>query len=194
MSDTAGSSLSLAHRYEQALAALVPFFLNDPDGDAAAAREAAKSRLDCSKATTPKELQLATELVAYGWAFLICLSAASSVKQASIDEMLDWQDAAIAFHRLSTKTTKALEAHLKERTKNPKAMTVEKMRWDEGAFQLGINRALEKVVMARTKIAAFMAAKSPVAAKPVAVVPKIKFPSLSVERMTPSVLARRARH
>lgn len=196
MGDTSSSTLTLARRYDQALAALVPFFLNYPNGDAAAAREAAKIRLDCHKAATPRELQLATELIAYGWAFLACLSAASSVKDTSIDEMLDWQDAAIAIERLSTKTTKALETLQKERTKNPKAMTVENTRWDEGAFQLGMNRALEKMMLAHTKIAAFKAAMAPCAAKPVpvAVVPKIKFPSLSAQQMTSSVLARRARH
>ena len=136
MVDSSNSTLTLAHRYDQALAALVPFFLNDPNGDTIAAREAAKASLDCYKAATPKELQLATELVAYGWASLACLGAASSVKNASIDEMLDWQDAAIALNRRSTKTAKALEARQKERTKSPKAMTVENTRWDEGAFQL----------------------------------------------------------
>jgi hypothetical protein len=196
MVDPSSSTLTLAHRFEQALAALVPFFLNDPDGDTAAAREAAKARLDCYMAATPKELQLATELVAYGWASMACLGAASSVKNASIDEMMDWQDAAIALQRLCTKISKALEMRRKERTKNPKAMTVENTRWDEGAFQLGINRALEKVMLARTKIEAFKAAMAPAASKPVpvAVVPKIKFPSLSAQQMTPSVLARRARH
>ena len=160
MVDSSNSTLTLAHRYDQALAALVPFFLNDPNGDTIAAREAAKASLDCYKAATPKELQLATELVAYGWASLACLGAASSVKNASIDEMLDWQDAAIA------KTAKALEARQKERTKSPKAMTVENTRWDEGAFQLGINRALEKVMLAHTKIAAFKAAMAPAGSKP----------------------------
>ena len=194
MGDTAGSTLSLAHRYDQALAALVPFFLNDPNGDAAVAREAAKSVLDCYQAVTPKELQLATEVVAYGWASLACLSAGSAVKDVSIDEMLDWQDSAIKLNRLCMKSTKALEMRQKERTKNPKAMTPENTRWDEGAFQLGMNRALEKVMLAHSKLAAFMAAMAPVAPKPVPVEPKIKFPILFAEQMTPSVLARRARH
>jgi len=197
MNEPCSSTLTLAHRYDQALAALVPFILNDPNGDAAAARDAAKAMLDCYKAATPKELQLATELVAYGWASMACLGAASAVRNASIDQMLDWQDAAIALQRLSTKTDKVLEACRKERTKNPKAMTVASTSWDEGGFQLRMNRTLEKVMLAQTKIAAFMAAMAPPTAKPVPVAeaaPKIKFPSLSAQQMTPSVLARRARH
>ncbi len=197
MNEPCSSTLTLAHRYDQALAALVPFILTDPNGDPAAARDAAKAMLDCYKAATPKELQLATELVAYGWASLAYLGAASAVRKTSIDEMLDWQDAAIALHRLSTKTDKALEIFRKERAKNPKAMTVASTRWDEGGFQLRMNRTLEKVMLAQTKTATFMAAMAPPSAKLVpvaAVVPKIKFLSLSAQQMTSSVLARRARH
>jgi hypothetical protein len=193
MSDTSSSTLSFEHRYNQALAALVPFFLNETIADAETAREAAKSILDCHHAATPKELQLATEIVAYGWGSLACLGAASAVKQVSLDEMMDWQDSAIKLNSLCMKSTRALEARQKERAKNPKGMKPENLLWDEGAFQLGINRALEKVMLAHAKLKAFMDSITP--PTPVVVVkPKVKMPILFAEQMTPSVLARRARH
>lgn len=194
MSDTSRSTLSFEHRYNQALAALAPFFMNDPSTDVETAREAAKSILDCHRAATPKELQLATEIVAFGWAALACLSAGAAVKSNSLDEMMDWQDSAIKLNRLSMKSTKALEVRQKERAKNPRAMTPENTRWDEGAFQLAINRALEKVTEANAKLKVFMAEMTPAAAVPVPVEPKVKMPILFAEQMTPSVLARRARH
>lgn len=192
MTDLSGSIQSLERRYDQALAALAPFFMTDESSDITAAREAAKSILDCHRAATPKEMQLAAEIVAYGMASLACLGAGAAVKQVSLDEMMDWQDIAIKFSKQSFKATRALEIRQKERTKNPKAMTPENTRWDEGAFQLGMNRALEKVTEANAKLAIFMAAMAP--SPKVAVEPKVKLPIFFAEQMTPSVLARRARH
>ena len=64
-------------------------------------------------------------------------------------------------------------------------MSPENSRWDEGAFQLAINQALEKLQHANAKLAGFTAAQAEQK-------PKLSF--LSVEPMTPAVLARRRRH
>lgn len=195
MSDTTGSIQSLERLRAQAIAALVPFFMENPASDEKTARSVAETLLDEYKAATPKELQLATQIVALGWTVLACLGAAAAVKNRSIDEMLDLQDSAIALNRLSLKASKALDVRRKERAKNPLGMTVENTQWDEGAFQLAINRALDAYTDASVKLAAYMATLEPVAPKtmPEPVAPKAKLPFLSAEQMTPSVLARRAR-
>jgi hypothetical protein len=95
------------------------------------------------------------------------------------------QDDAILLNRLALKATKTLEVRQKERAKNPGAMTLENTKWDEGAFQLAINQALDKYNDANAKLAAYMASLEPV-------VPKTKLAILSAEQMTPAVLARRA--
>jgi hypothetical protein len=169
----------------QAIAALVPFFVDARTSDEAAARVLAESMLDEYKAGTPKELQLSTQIIALGWASLACLSAAMVVKDASLEEMLRLQDAALGLHRSSHKATKALEARRKDRATNPRALTPENLRWDEGAFQLAINHAMEKLQRANAKLAGFMGA-------PTEQKPKLSF--LSSEPMTPAVLARRRRH
>jgi hypothetical protein len=64
-------------------------------------------------------------------------------------------------------------------------MTLENAKWDEGAFQLSINQALDKYNDANARLAAYMASLEPA-------VPKAKLPILSAEPMTPAVLARRA--
>lgn len=169
----------------QAIAALVPFFVDARTCDETAARVVAESMLDEYKAGTPKELQLSTQIIALGWASLACLSAAMVAKDESLEEMLRLQDAALALHRSSHKATKALEARRKDRAKNPQALSPENSRWDEGAFQLAINQALDKLQHANAKLAGFTAAQ-------VEQKPKLSF--LSVEPMTPAVLARRRRH
>jgi hypothetical protein len=70
---------------------------------------------------------------------------------------------------------------------NPKAMTVENTKWDEGVFQLTINQALETLTDANAGLAAYMNAPAPVVQRP-----KLP-PILSAEPMTPAVLARRSR-
>lgn len=190
MNNTTGSIQSPERLRAQAVAALVPFFLDGPAGDVRTARLAAEGMLDEYKAVTPKELQLATQIVALGWAALACLRTAAAAKNLSIDGMLDLQDTAIALNRSCMKATKALDIRRKERAKNPQAMTLENTKWDEGAFQLAINQALDSYNDANAKLAAYMATPAPVAAP---VVQKTKLPILSAEQMTPSVLARRAR-
>jgi hypothetical protein len=169
----------------QAIAALVPFFVDARTCDETAARVVAESMLDEYKAGTLKELQLSTQIIALGWASLACLSAAMVAKDESLEEMLRLQDAALALHRSSHKATKALEARRKDRAKKPGALTPENSRWDEGAFQLAINQALEKLQYANAKLAGFTAAQAEQK-------PKLSF--LSVEPMTPAVLARRRCH
>jgi hypothetical protein len=174
----------------QAIAALVPFFINGSDGDEKTARIAAESLLDEYQTGTPKELQLSTQVIALGWAALACLRTAMVAKNLSIDDILGLQDNAIALDRSSQKASKALQARRKERTKHPHSMTLANTRWDEGVFQLTINQALEKLADANAKLAAYMATLAPaVPAAPVA--PKAKLSFLFAEQMTPSVLSRR---
>ena len=187
MSDPAGSMKFPERLRDQAIAALVPFFMDGPTSDVKTARLAAEGILDDYKAATPKELQRATQIVALGWVALGCLRTAAAAKNLSTNEMLDMQDSAIALNRSFMKATKALDARRKERAKNPRAMTVENTKWDEGVFQLAINQALDKLTYANAKLAAYMATLAPVEQKP-----KLDF--LFAEPMTPSVLARRARH
>jgi hypothetical protein len=195
MSDITGSIQSPERLRAQAIAALVPFFLENPASDVNTARAVAAGLLDDYKAATPKELQLATQIVAFGWASLACLGAAAAVKTVSLEAMLDLQDIAIALNRSSLKATKALEARRKERAKNARGMSLANTKWDEGAFQLAINQALDAYNGASAKLAAYMATLEPAASKapPEPVAPKIILPILSAEPMTPSVLARRAR-
>lgn len=190
MSDAIPAMQSTERLLSQAIATLVPFFMTGPTSNVQDAHLAAKGMLDSQNAVTPKELQLATQVIAFSMTVLACLGAAAASKNLSIDEMLDWQDSAIALNRQCTKDTKALEARQKERTKNPAALTLEKTRWDKGAFQLAIGRALEKMTKANAKVAVFIASFAPA----VPVVPAPKLPFLSAEQMTPSVLARRARN
>lgn len=141
----------------QAIAALVPFFIDGPSTDDTVARLTAEALLDDYSAVTPKELQLSTQIIALGWAAMACLRAAVAAIHLSTDDVLRLQDDAIALDRSSQKATKVLEARRKERTKNSHAMTPENTRWDEGVFQLVINQALEKLTDANAKLAAHMA-------------------------------------
>jgi hypothetical protein len=171
----------------QAVAALVPFFVDGSVDDDKNAPVAAQALLDDYNAQTPKELQLSTQIIAFGWAAMACLRAAVAAKNLSLDDMLQLQDNAIALDRSSQKATKALEARRKERAKNPGAVTPENRTWDEGAFQLAINQALDKLMDANARLASYM---GKLAAAP----EKHKLPILSAEQMTPDVLARRARN
>jgi hypothetical protein len=187
MSEATGSIQSPQRLRELALVALVPFFTDGSTNDVKAARLMAEGSLDEYNAATPKELQLATQIIAFGWAVLACLRAGSAATSVSVKEMMYWQDVAMALNRALMKATKALDARRKERAKNPKAMTPENTKWDEGAFQLAINQALEKLNAANAKFAVYMPELAPVVQTP-----KLDF--LFAEPMTPSVLARRARH
>ena len=187
MSTQAGSIQSPERLRAQAIAALVPFFADGPTGNEKTAPLAAEVLLDDYDAATPKELQLSTQIIALGWAAMACLRAALAAKNLSVNEMARLQDNAIALDRASQKATKALDARRRERAKNPQAMTAEHTRWDEGAFQLTINQALEKLMDANASLAAYMATSEPPTAR------KPKLPILSAEQMTPHVLARRAR-
>lgn len=171
---------------DQAIAALVPFFAGGHVGDEKAARMVAEGLIDDYQPGTPKELQLSAQIIALGWASLACVSASLVVKDQSVEEMLRLQGHALALDRLSQKSTKALEARRKERARNPGSMTPESMLWDEGAFQMAINQALERMNEANATLAAFMAMLKP-HEKP------LNLSSMFSEPMTPSVLARRRR-
>jgi hypothetical protein len=172
---------------EQAAAALAPFFTTGADDDAAAVREAA-AMLDDYTPMTPKELQLAAQIVAYSFATLACLGAAAMVRTQDLDVMLDLQDSALAMNALSDKYTKALEARRRERERAPHTLSAANTEWDNAAFRKAIARAMEKLLYANTKLAALheIAAK----AAPPAPEPE-KLPVASAEPMTLSLLARR---
>jgi hypothetical protein len=187
MSNAMTPTPSLADFRNRATAALEPFFAEAPGGQMEGARSLAESMLDEYNAQTPRELQLAAQIIALGWTSLACLSAAMTVRDKSLDEMLDLQDVAIKLSRAKEKATKALDARREERAKKPRAMTPENTRWDEGAFQLSINQTLDAFLGASAKVKAFMATVTPAQKK------KPKLPIGFAEQMTPSVLARRAR-
>jgi hypothetical protein len=186
-SAASSSGPSAARLRDQAIAALVPFFIDGHAGDERTAHVVAEGLLDDYQPATPKELQLSAQIIALGWASLACVSASMVVKDQSLEEMLRLQGHALALDRLSQKSTKALEARRKERARSPDAMTPESTAWDDGAFQLAINQALEKMHDANARLAAFMATLKP--ADP----PAPKLGPLFGEPMTPAVLARRRR-
>nr|WP_294517501.1 hypothetical protein [uncultured Rhodopila sp.] len=171
---------------EQTAAALAPFFMEGPgsDADIASATAAAAALLEDYHPGTPKELQLAAQIVAFSFAALACLGAAATVRVQDLDIMLDLQDSAIALDTLSEKSTKALEARRRERERAPERMTAANTQWDNAAFQSAIGRALEKFLYASSKIPV-VRELPPVAEKPA------KLAILSAEPMTLSVLARR---
>ena len=186
MTDTARSVQIPERLRDQPIAALVPFFADSPTSDVAAARVAAACILDGYSPATPKELQLSTQVIAFGWAAMACLRTAMAAKNLSIDEVLRLQDHAIALDRSAQKSTKALDTRRKERAKHPKSMAAADVQWDEGTFQLSVNQAMDKLNNANAKLAAYMATLPPAE-------PKTKLEILSAEPMTRSVLSRRAR-
>jgi hypothetical protein len=168
---------------ESTAAALAPFFMICGDGDTDQARATATAMLEEYCATTPKELQLAAQIVAFDFAALACLGAAASVSNADLDVMLGLQDSAIALNALSAKSIKALGARRRERERAPQLMTAANTEWDNAGFQAAISRALEKMLYAATKLPNF-------AAPTAAPTPPAKRPILLSEPMTSSVLAR----
>jgi hypothetical protein len=181
MSDAAGSIQIPERLRDQATAALVPLFVDGPSSDVAAARAAAASVLAGFNAATPKELQLATQIIAFGWASIACLRTAMAAKNLSIDEVLLLQTHAIGLDRSARKATKVLDAQRKQ-----KAIAPEDRQWDDNAFRLAINQAMEKLNDANAKLAAYMATLAPIETKP-------KLSLLFPEPMTHAVLARRRR-
>ncbi len=185
MSDTSQPIQRFETLRHQAISALVPFFTENPTIEPKSIRVVAEQMLDGYRAVTPKELQLAAQIVALGWAAMVCLRAAVAVKNLSIDQVLGLQDNAIALDRSSRKVTRALKTRQKERTTNPRALTLENTQWDAAEFQAVIKGAREKMDDANARLAAYMATLIPIK-------PKVKLPILSAERMTPSVLLSRA--
>jgi hypothetical protein len=179
------AGLSQQRLRDEAVAALVPFFIDGAVADELTARIVAEGLLDDYKAATPRELQLSAQIIALGWASLACVSASIAVRDQSLEEMLRLQGYAIALDRLSRKSTKALEARRKERARDPGGIAPENTLWDEGAFRSVIGQAAERMLEAKAKLAAFMATLMPSSA------PKLS--GLSGEPMTPAVLARRRR-
>jgi len=186
MGNPTGSIQSPERLRALATAALMPFFVDGSTGDDKPARVAADALLNDYDAVTPNELQLATQIIARGWAAMACLRAAVAAKNLFVDDVLRLQDNAIALDRSSQKDTRALAARRKERAKNPNCMTAESTRWDEGVFQLAINQALEKLTDANARLAVYMSTSAPLLTKRTR-------PFLFAERMTSAVLARRAR-
>lgn len=151
---------SLERLRAYAAVALVPF-LDAPSCDEQSALNAAAAMLDDYNAMTPKELQLSTQIIALGWAVLACLSASMMVKERSIEDMLRFQDSAVALDRNAHRIRKALTARQKERLKNPALLTVENTSWDEGVFQLVVNQALDKMTEANAELATLTGTNPP---------------------------------
>ena len=168
---------------EQTATVLAPFFMIEGQNDLGPARDAAAALLDEYKAMTPKELQLAAQIVAFDFAVLACLGASMTVGKQDLDAMLDLQDSALALDRLSEKSIKALNARRRERAKAPHLMSRANTEWDNAAFQSAIGRAREKMLYAETKLPTFAKPKP-------APIPPAKLPILLAEPMTTSVLAR----
>jgi hypothetical protein len=168
---------------EQTAAALAPFFMIGAVGDTDQAQAVAAATLDEYQAKTPKELQLAAQIVAFDFAALACLGAAASVRDGDLDVMLDLQDSAIALNTQSEKSTRALEARRRERERAPQLMKAVNTEWDNAGFQAAIGRALEKMLYAASKLPDFAKPKP-------APIPPAKLPILLAEPMTTSMLAR----
>jgi hypothetical protein len=166
---------------EQAVIALVPFFVDTAAGNSDVAHAAAAEMLDAYQPMTARELQLAAQIVAFGFAALACLGAAATVGARDLDIMLYLQEGAIALNALEAKSTKALDARRRERERAPHLMSEQSTQWDNAAFQTAIGRALEKLLYANARM---RTPAPPVTAKPE------KLPLLSAEPMTFSVLAR----
>lgn len=130
---------------DHALACLIPFFLTDDSGNEISARESAAELLDVHPATTPRELQLAAHYVALSWASLAVLGAAALARPYSLDAMLDMQDTALALNAESSKCAEQLENVRKQPAKAPDG-------WEEGTFQLIINRALDRIAAANKRV------------------------------------------
>ena len=155
MKEAISPTVSIDRLHAYASAALTPFFASAANGCATAARQTAESLLNDYRAATPKEIQLSAQIIASGLATLACLSAASVAKHDSINEMLRLQREALKLHRVSDKATKLLEARKKQRTTSPRTMTAAHTKWDEGAFQLTINQALDKFTDSNARVAAY---------------------------------------
>jgi hypothetical protein len=147
----------------RAAAALVPFLADGSASNDKAARVAADAVLDDYNAATPKELQLATQIVALGWAAMSCLRAAVAAKNLSLNEILRLHDDADALDRSAQKDTTALAACRQDWARLPPATITESTQWDEDVFQLLINHALEKLTNANARVARSMTTLAPVA-------------------------------
>jgi hypothetical protein len=125
------------HFREQAAQALAPFF-----GDAEEqAMQAARSTIDSYRPRTPRELQLVTQIVAYGFGSLACLRSAMATKRRPVKEILRLQDAALALDSAAQKFTRALNA---SQSGNRAASAA----WDDAAFRKAMDIALDKIQMA----------------------------------------------
>ncbi len=170
---------------EDAIAALLPFFIDSAAGDERTTRIVIAGLLDDYRAATPKELQLSAQIIALSWASLACLSASMAFRDQSMDEMLRLQGYALALDRLSQKSGKALDTRRKERARDPDRMSPEDTQWDACGFEAAIGQARKRMLEAKARLAAFMATLSPATAPDLS--------GLIGEPMTPTVLARRRR-
>lgn len=169
---------------DHAIAALMPFFLEGLTGGRKGAREKAASALDRYQPVTPRDLQLAAQVVAYDAAMMACLRMTETLMQAlSVRQAFDWQDVTIKWTKVSLKDLRALEARRKQREKYPDSGVPETAGWEEGAFQRVINQALEGFHTANEAFARLRPDLAPE--------PKLTF--LFAEPMTPAILAWRSR-
>lgn len=141
MSDQAPALFEETRCRAYAIAALVPFFT--ADAGEATAEAIATELLDEYQATAPRQIQLAAEVIALGWATLACLGASATMGLEPM-AMLALQDEALRLERMTRRANKALEASRKG--------TAAETGWDEGAFQLTINRAMEAMGRANRRL------------------------------------------
>lgn len=142
-----------------ALATLAPFLMQTPADDEEDARQAATDLLEFYQPTTPRELQLATQAAALAWASLTLLGTGFQAANLSCAVMAEIHEAALKMEVLATNHGKALKAHRRQRGRSSaRRIRPDDQRWDEGEFQLVMNRAHDTVIAARARVALLKAA------------------------------------
>jgi len=175
-------TMVLQHFRQRAALALAPFFLEATKGDGLLAQETAATLLDDYRPVTPKEIQLAAQIVACGFAALACLRSAMAAKNLAVKDVLALQDAALALDRSAQKATKSLETARKQRQGAAPAKPDSSANWDEAAFNDVMGKALAKMQLADAKI--------PELVPPTPIRKKPGLRLVASEPMTPHVLRR----
>lgn len=141
-----------------ALATLTPFLMQAPSDNEEDARLAAKDLLDFYQPATPRELQLAAQAAALSWASLALLGTGFRAARLSGALMAEIHEAALSMDVLATEQGKALKAQRRQRARNVRRIRPEDLRWDEGEFQLVMNRTFDTVTAAQARVERLRAA------------------------------------
>lgn len=145
---------------ERAAEALVPFLVSGADGDEAFALQAAYQAIDAYRPMTPREMQLAAQAVALGFAALACLRCTAG-RNLAIETLLDLQDAAIKLDRQAQASIRALEARQRERQRAPQMLSPATTAWDERGFRRIMTLARRKLDVADATTPEFVPAPKP---------------------------------